>query len=246
MSKISKRRFEQGLPVAALALTLIVFGCNTDRMTTASIPVEYRERHPIHLTEGEQAIQLLIGTGRGDLTGPQRAQVISMARSWNREGTGVIVIEVPTGTPNARAAKYASREAQALLRASGVPARGITTRTYASPSPEALGPLRISYARIIAQAGPCGDWPEDLGVAPYPSLTPVPPSIDNRPYWNFGCATQANLAASVANPEDLVQPRAETPPMAARRQTVLEKYRKGENPSGQYDTKDAKASEVGK
>ena len=181
MSKISKRRFEQGLPVAALALTLIVFGCNTDRMTTASIPVEYRERHPIQLTEGEQAIQLLIGTGRGDLTGPQRAQVVSMARSWNREGTGVLVIEVPTGTPNARAAKYAGREAQALLRASGVPARGITTRTYGSPSPEALGPLRISYARIIAQAGPCGDWPEDLGVAPFPSLAPMPASIDNRP-----------------------------------------------------------------
>jgi pilus assembly protein CpaD len=168
-----------------------------------------------------------------------------MARSWHREATGIFVIEVPTGTPNARAAKYAAREVQSLLRASGVPARGMTTRSYAALAPEALGPLRISYAHIVAEAGPCGDWPEDLGAAPFPSLTALPPSWDNRPHWNFGCATQANIAASVANPEDLVQPRAETPPMAARRQTVMDKYRKGENPSGQYETKDAKASDVG-
>jgi pilus assembly protein CpaD len=246
MSKISKRRFEQGAPVAALALTLVVFGCNTDGMVTGSIPVEYRERHPIRLSEGEHTIELLIGTGRGDLTASQRAQVTAMARSWHREATGVFVVEIPTGTPNARAAKYAAREVQSLLRASGVPARGITTRTVASPAPEALLPLRVSYTTIVAEAGPCGDWPEDIGVSPYPSLTTLPASSDNRPYWNFGCATQANLAASVANPEDLVQPRAEGPPLAARRQTVIEKYRKGENPSGQYETKDAKASEVGK
>jgi pilus assembly protein CpaD len=167
-----------------------------------------------------------------------------MAHSWHREGTGVFVIEIPTGTPNARAAKYASREVQSLLRASGVPARGITTRTYASRAPESLGPLRIAYSRIIAEAGPCGEWPEDLGAMPFPSLTPGPASMDNRPYWNLGCATQANLAAAVVTPEDLVQPRAETPPLAARRQKVIDQYRRGSNPSGQYDTTDAKLSDV--
>jgi pilus assembly protein CpaD len=48
----------------------------------------------------------------------------------------------------------------------------------------------------------------------------------------------------VANPEDLVQPRPSTPGYAARRQTVIEKYRKGDNPSGQYETKKAEASEA--
>jgi pilus assembly protein CpaD len=72
----------------------------------------------------------------------------------------------------------------------------------------------------------------------------MPHTLDNRPYYNFGCSTQQNLAAMVENPEDLVQPRASTPAYAARRQTVIEKYRKGENPSGQYETKEAKASDV--
>jgi pilus assembly protein CpaD len=244
MLKFSRRRFERAAPLATLALTLVVFGCNTGKEVTGTIPVDSVQRHPVRLTEGEESVQLLIGTGRGDLTASQRAQVTSMARSWHREATGVFVIEIPTGTPNSRAAKYASREVQSLLRASGVPARGITTRSYASPAPEALGPLRVSYARIIAEAGPCGEWPEDLGVMPYPSLTPLPNSWENRPYWNFGCATQANLAAAVANPEDLVQPRAETPPLAARRSKVIDQYRKGSNPSGIYDTDEAKLSDV--
>jgi hypothetical protein len=32
--------------------------------------------------------------------------------------------------------------------------------------------------------------------------------------------------------------------LAARRQSVIEKYRKGDNPSGKYDTKEAQASDV--
>ena len=39
--------------------------------------------------------------------------------------------------------------------------------------------------------------------------------IENRPYWNFGCATQRNLAAMVDNPADLVQPRGEAPAYSA-------------------------------
>ncbi len=244
MSNSFSRRVTQCAPFGVLGLTLVVFGCNTDRTVTGSVPFDYRERHPIRLTEGEHAIQLLIGSGRGDLTASQRAQVTSMASSWHREGTGIFHIEMPSGTPNARAAKYAAREAQSILRASGVPARAIVTRAYPAPVQESMGPLRLSYARVVAEAGPCGDWPEDLGVAPTPSFGPLPPSMENRPYWNFGCAVQQNLAASVANPEDLVQPRAETPALAARRQNVIEKYRKGDNPSGKYDTKEAKASDV--
>jgi pilus assembly protein CpaD len=244
MSYPVSRHLARGAPLSVLALTLVIFGCNTDRMITGSVPVDLPERHPIRLTEGEHSVQLLIGTGRGDLTAEQRAQVAYMARSWNHEATGVFYLDVPKGTPNARAAKYAARETQSLLRASGVPARAIVTRSYAPPTPESLGPLRLSYARIVAEVGPCGEWPEDLGVSPSTHFGQLPPSWENRPYWNFGCATQQNIAATVANPEDLVQPRAATPPLAARRQTVMEKYRKGENPSGQYETKEAKASDV--
>lgn len=240
----SRRGFSVLSSALLITASFAVAACNrTDHVVTGSVPLEYHERHPIRLVEAEHSVQLLIGSGRGDLTADQRAQVSSMASLWRREATGRLFIDVPKGSPNERAAAYAARETKSLLQASGVPPRAISTKTYGAPA-DAFGPVRIAFARIEAEAGPCGLWPEDLGASPFPSLQPVPPGIDNRPYWNFGCATQHNLAASVANPEDLVQPRAGSPPYAARRQIVIEKYRKGENPSGQYETEEAEASEV--
>ena len=47
-------------------------------------------------------------------------------------------------------------------------------------------------------------------------------------------------------PEDLVQPRPETPAYASRRQTVVEKYRQGQDPSTVYTSNTgAKVSTVG-
>ena len=67
------------------------------------------------------------------------------------------------------------------------------------------------------------------------------------PYWNLGCANQRNLAAMVDNPADLVQPRGETPAYTARRSVAIDKYRKGENPSGTYTGYDTgKISDLGK
>lgn len=250
MLNVSRSYLRHRLVSGALVLTatIVVAACNTDRNITGSVPsaypVDYRARHPIRLTEGEQDIQLLVGSGRGDLTADQRAQVSQMASEWRTESSGRLVIDVPKGSKNDKAAQYAARETLSLLRAYGVPPSAIRTNTYAAP-PDSFGPVRLSFAKIQAVAGPCGLWPEDLGASPIPSLQRVPPQMDNRPYWNFGCAYQHNLAAMVANPEDFVQPRASTPSYAPRRQMVIEKYRKGEIPSGKYDTDDASISEVG-
>lgn len=236
-------------PLCLVASLVVVAGCKTatsPAVTGSVFPLDYRERHPIRFDEAERSIQLLVGSGRGELTGSQRAQVTALGSTWRRESTGVIVIDMPKGTRNERAARYAVQEAQSLLRATGVPARAVRVRKYEPPQTSDLGPIRISYARIEATAGPCGEWPEDLGVMPSPSLTGMPQSMDNRPSWNHGCATQKNLAAMVANPEDLIQPRPETPPLATRRQSVMEKYRKAEDPSTVYqNSTDGKISTVG-
>ncbi len=247
MSKYQKTKL--AAPVCIFATLFMVAGCKTaysPAVTGSTFPFDYRERHPIRFDEAERSVQLLVGSGRGELTGAQRAQVTSMASAWRRESTGAIVIDVPSGTKNERAAKYAVRETQSLLRASGVPARAIRIRKYEPPQTSELGPVRLTYTRIEATAGPCGEWPEDLGAMPSPSLTGMPSGIDNRPYWNHGCATQKNLASMVAEPEDLIQPRPETKALASRRQTVIDKYRKGEDPATIYQNgTDGKVSTVG-
>ena len=115
-------------------------------------------------------------------------------------------------------------------------------RHYHPDDPRMLPPIRLSYPRIAAAAGPCGLWPEDLG----PSLLDNGYS-ENKPYYNLGCASQRNLAAIVDNPSDLVQPRPETPAYTMRRTEAFEKYRKGEPTTTNYpETEKAKLSDTGK
>ena len=102
--------------------------------------------------------------------------------------------------------------------------------------------IRLNYPKIAAVAGPCGLWPEDLG----PSIKNKS-YFENKPYYNFGCAYQRNMAAMVDNPSDLVQPRSETPAYTARRTDAFEKYRKGTTTATTYPEADkAKLSDTGK
>ena len=138
-------------------------------MVTASIPDDYRQRHPIAVQEANQSIVVFIGHARGGLSAPQRADVMGLAQTWLHEGTGAIMADVPVDTPNARAAADSIREIQALLAAAGVPPRGLIVRHYHPDDPRQMAAIRLSYPRISAVAGPCGMWPDDLG-----------PSIKNR------------------------------------------------------------------
>jgi pilus assembly protein CpaD len=165
-----------------------------------------------------------------------------LGQTWMREGTGVISIDVPVNTPNARAAEDSLREIQATLAAAGVPPRAANVRQYRPEDPRHMAAIRLNYPKISAVAGPCGLWPEDLG-----SSVNNKGYFENKSYYNFGCSNQRNLAAMVDNPSDLVQPRPETPAYAPRRGTAFEKYRKGTSTATTYPEADkAKLSDTGK
>lgn len=234
--------------LAVLGLALFLAGCQHDSADyTGSIPTDYRDRHPIRLADSDRTLQLLVGVNRSGLTATQRAQVTSLGSDWRREGTGYILIETPNGAVNSGAARHTVREIRSLLKFAGVAPQATRVRGYQQAYPGDLGAIRVTYTRIAAQAGPCGLWPDNLGPGVLGGRDNYPlPSSENRPYWNFGCATQHNLAAAVANPEDLVQPRAETPAYASRRQTVVDKYAKGVDPSTTYNSSNnGKVSNVG-
>jgi len=236
------RAYRTAGALVGLAVALGACTHTEEAVTVAGYPNDYRQRHPIAIQEADRSVVIFVGHARGGLSASQRADVIGLAQTWLREGTGAINADVPVDTPNARAAADSFREIQSLLAAAGVPPRGITVRRYHPEDPRQLAAIRLNYPKISAVAGPCGLWPEDIG----PSIK-NPSYSENKSYYNFGCAYQRNMAAMIDNPSDLVQPRSETPPYTTRRTAAFEKYRKGAatatiNP----DADKAKLSDTGK
>jgi len=238
----NSRRLRAG--VALVVVSLAAGACvHNDEVTTVGsvAPDDYRLRHPIAIQEANQSIDIFVGNSRGGLSASQRNEVMALAQTWLHEGTGAINADVPAGTPNARAAADTFREIRATLLAAGIPARGIVVRNYHPDNSRQLATIRLNYAKIAAVAGPCGLWPDDIG----PSAN-NPGYYENKPYYNLGCANQRNLAAIVANPSDLVQPRPETPVYTARRTYAIDKYRQGQTTTTSYpETDKNKISNVG-
>jgi pilus assembly protein CpaD len=224
------------LVVAATALA----SCQTWEDKPNPIATDYRQRHPISIVEKDRTLQIFVGSARNGLTPDQRLEVLTFAQGWRGEGTGRFIIDQPHGARNAGAAAAALGEIRSILGAAGVPARAVSVKSYRAER-NTLAVIRINYPHTAAEVGPCGQWPDDLGAADDKN------HFENVQYWNFGCATRRNVAAMVANPSDLVQPRSESPTYAARRATALEKYRKGESPATTYPESNKGAiSDLGK
>ncbi len=241
--QIARIQFARILAVVGGATMLA--GClaneaaDAPRVVPASF--DYRLRHPIAIKEGTRTLDLFIGGGRGGLNGEQRADVIAFANRWRRDATGGILIDLPSGTRNEVAAAGAMREVRSLLAAAGVPDSAVDVRPYRPSDPIRLATLKLNYPTTVAEVGPCGTWPRDLGP------TWDPDHNENTEYFNFGCATQRNVAAMVDNKADLVQPRGEVPAYTARRTTALDKYRQGETTQAINPDKDnGKISDLGK
>jgi pilus assembly protein CpaD len=241
---IAGRRGSAAAAMRATIVTgfgLVLCACQTDQVTTAApnVPADYRLRHPITITEAEHTLQLFIGANRGELTAEQRAELLAFAQNWKREATGGVLIDLPTGTVNEGASAASLREIQSILAATGVPPKNMMVRNYPANA-RTLATVRVTYPKITAQAGPCGMWPEDIGPTYNRSY------FENQEWWNFGCATQRNLAAMAEYPSDLVQPQHEAPTYTMRRTKVMEKYRDGESTATQYPNENAgKISDFG-
>lgn len=226
---VAQRRTRSALRlVAAGSLATMVAGCyyQTEAQQNA-YPTDYRVRHPITVHEGVKSVEVLIGRNRGGLTPSQRADVLAFAQAWRHEAGSGIIIDEPNGGPTDHAATDAIREIRSIFGAIGVPNGAIYVRRY-KPARSALATIKLNYSKLVAEAGPCGQWPRDIGPSYESGFA------ENQPYWNLGCASQRNLASMVDNPADLVQPRGEIPPWAPRRNAVIDHWRKGENPSGNY------------
>ncbi len=206
--------------VAVVALTAgLLQGCARDPLTTNAIPDDFRTRHPITLSEAEHSLDIPVSAGDSRLTTAMADNIRGFAQNYASMSTGVINIQMPSGSANSASAARMAKQIRTTLSGAGVaPGKIMETRYAASPNGDSA-PIRLSYVAITAMTGQCGQWPEDLSDN----------TFANKNWYNFGCASQSNLAAQVANPMDLVGPRGMSPIDAERRAVVIDTYRNGKN-----------------
>jgi pilus assembly protein CpaD len=201
-----------GVMAAALA------GCEMTRHEiVGSIPDDYRTRHPIVFDQTLQSMDIPVGLNKDRLTEGEEANIAGFARKFRDSGAASLAVVVPSGSANEVVATRLSAQVRRSLVASGISPDRIEYRVYGANAAEKAAALRIAYNQVSAKTGKCGLWPDRIEE-----------TTENRNYYNFGCATQQNLAAQVANPLDLMYPRQQTPPDAERRAVMIDAYRRGE------------------
>lgn len=199
--------------LAVLAMSVVLAGCQTHSVTVGAIPDDYRTTHPIVLSEREQVVDIPVTSGERHLSVAQKNVVKATLARYRSNGSGIINILVPTGSDNAVAARHVRDGIIRVLRASGLPRYNIASETYHVPSPAAAAPIRLTYSAMTASTNACGKWPKDLLE-----------DAENKHWENFGCASQNNLAAQIANPADLLGPRARGNIDANKNDAVIDTY----------------------
>lgn len=201
-----------------LAMAAAVGGCasyDRNHMIVGSVPDDYRTRHPIMVSQAEVSEDIVVTPTARELSYRDRAVVLSFASRFKQSGSGQMAILVPSGSRNEHAARRMAQEALGVLSERGVPASRVSVQFYAAAAHGDSATLRLVYTGLKAEVpSQCGDWNED-----------IMDTAENRNYRNFGCASQKNLAAMVANPADLLGPRGESEIDATRRTTVINDWR---------------------
>lgn len=217
--------FRTATALALIASATVLGACREglriDDFTAAELS-DPQKRHAIGFTTRGEALLVEMG-GKGEgLSSNQRADVVRFVNGYKSESRGRLRLAAPGSVRGHLAVSRSVRDVVDVVREAGVPERYVDIVRRSNYSDDGFGPaIELSYEREVAVAPVCGQWPENM--------------IDNReriPYENFGCATQRNLALTVANGRDLQGPQAETPRSSERRSVTWTKYIEGESGGG--------------
>jgi len=223
---ISRRNRSGRAPLApktmlALAALVLASACtNAERhsLHIGATPDDYRTNHPIVVGEQDEVLDLPVGSSERGLTGVQKARFDGFLANYDRTAAPVLTVMAPVGAANEAAASHLAHDLVGRARLKGVPSSRIALSSYAANSAETAPPVRVVFTAMRAYTtSKCGRWPADLAE-----------NAENKHWANFGCSTQNNLAAQVANPADLLGPRQPSEIDAENRKRVIDAYQKRE------------------
>ena len=202
----------------ALALTAAsLAGCGADL-----VDHDYRLRYPIGV---EQHTAIL------DIASIEEDQerISAFAADFLKAGGNKIAVTVNGRAADDAAAIAFAQDIGATLRGLGVAAGEIDLRLAVN-----AGESRavLTFAFYVARPPKCGTWTTDISN-----------NWDNAPSEHFGCATQRNIGAMVANPRDLLRVQDDQGRWGSRGADILGKYQRGQATAS---PKEAKTTAAGK
>lgn len=206
--------------VTLVALATSLGACNRLDDYTAAELSEPPKRHPIGYAPHTEALLVEVPPSGGGLSASQEADVWRFVDRYKKEGTGRLHIAAPRSAGGHLAASRSVRHVEDIVRDAGIDPDAIVVGRY--PGNSRVGPaVKLAYQRPVAVPPQCRDWATDLGE-----------NRERLPFNDFGCASQRNLALTVANARDLQVPQDETPRSSERRSATWESYKGSDGASG--------------
>jgi pilus assembly protein CpaD len=203
---------------AAAAAATLATGCTS---TAGDVPLTSLERtpldrHPVGVRAATEVLEIEIAPGETMLSLSEKAELQAFVIDYRRVGSGPLVMSLPSGGANAQSAVRSLAEVRQIAYETGVDYTDIAGTSYDAAGRDAA-PIVIAYRAFEAVAPDC------------PSVSEVDLSdIDsNAETAAFGCSVRTNLAAMIAEPEDLLGEREIGDVDVQRRQTQVEMWRQG-------------------
>lgn len=191
---------------AAMSLT----GCSSELASfdDTYVPASVEENFPITIVE--RPVRLTLDATPAGLAPRDASQVVQMANQLGSGGSTPVMVSYAAGSKFSR---QAADQAAAILAHNGLPRYAIVV----SPHDGRENRIVLAYSTKVAETKPCGDWSQNMRANQF---------NDNGP--NFGCSVQQNMAAIIANPEDLERAQTLPPPLSAPQSAGLDAYYGGQ------------------
>ncbi len=206
------------LLIAASVLTLTACAQTGAGASGQLPPLTPLSAYSLRVEPGLDRIALAVHDG--GLSAAQDEALTALAARWRGAATGRLFVQAPSiDDPVAAGMAWAVHDA--LVR-KGVPAQALTVEAYGAPDPRA--PVLAGFETVQAAIPNCAAERGTMNAR-----------ISNGPSPGLGCAVNANLAAQIDDPRDIIRPRAMTPSDSGRAAVVFQAYRAGENTSAPQD-----------
>jgi pilus assembly protein CpaD len=213
--RVTKESRTMRAPLLVSLACLALGACATDQVASGPPPAALTPTEHYAIDVKPAPVELMLAAHSTGLSPAQSDALRDFVGHWWEGERGDITVRAPEHGPDSAGVYRTSTATRDFLIAQGVPASAVKIVGYDAGG-DGAAPVRVAFVRYMAKGPDCSQSWGDLAR-----------TNQNVEYPEFGCTITANIAAQLDDPADLLHPRASGPADAARRSTVLGKYRQG-------------------